>query len=374
MAEGSDGGQDKSHEATPHKLEQARRRGQVVQSRDLVTLGVFLGLLGALAGFAPGMTKAAGTALLPLLDRPDQILSSVRATGIAGLVAKLVLDMSAALVPLFLLPALGAALVLVAQRTVVVASERIQPKLNRLSPLANASQKFGVKGLVEFGKSFVKIALVGIAVGMALQGRIPDLLALLRTDAAALGPALLGATADLLFPVVIVSALIGGVDYLWQRFDFMKSQRMSLQELRDEHKSSEGDPHLKQMRRQRAVAIATNRMMQDVPKADVVIVNPTHVAVALRWDRARKAAAPECVAKGVDAVALAIRRIAEEHGVALVEDRPLARSLHGMVEIGQEIRVEHYRAVAAALQFAARHRERRRQGAGTRPARPSTGR
>lgn len=369
---GGEGAGDKSHDATPHKLEEARRRGQIVQSRDLVTLGVFLGLLGALAGFAPAMTQAAGSALLPLLDRPDQLLASVEATGITGIVTAVMLDVTIALAPLFVLPAIGAALVLVAQQAVVVASDRIKPKVSRISPMANAGQKLGIKGLVEFGKSLVKIVLVGIAAGMTLQGRLPDLLALLRRDAAALGPALLDATADLLFPVVIISALIGTVDYLWQRFDFLKGQRMSLQELRDEHKSSEGDPHVKQMRRQRAIAIATNTMMQQVPKADVVIVNPTHVAVALRWERTRKGSAPECVAKGVDEIALSIRRIAQENGVVLVEDRPLARSLHAVVEIGQEIRVEHYRAVAAALQFAARHNQRRRRGAGLRPPASTT--
>ena len=141
---------------------------------------------------------------------------------------------------------------------------------------------------------------------------------------------------------------------------------MTPQELREEQKHTDVDPHVKQSRRERAVAIATNRMLRDVPGADVVITNPTHYAVALRWDRARFGSAPHCVAKGADAIARRIREIAQEHGVVTFEDRALARSLYDLVEIGEEIRVEHYRAVAAALNYAARQRARRTQGFGPR--------
>jgi flagellar biosynthetic protein FlhB len=140
----------------------------------------------------------------------------------------------------------------------------------------------------------------------------------------------------------------------------MRKHRMSHKEMRDEHKQMEGDPHMKQERRQRAIDIAMNKMLADVPDADVVVVNPTHYAVALKWDR-KRGTAPKCVAKGVDEVAAKIREIAAENGVALHSDPPTARAIHASVEVGDEIRPEHYRAVAAAIRFAEALRKKARR-------------
>ena len=159
----------------------------------------------------------------------------------------------------------------------------------------------------------------------------------------------------LLTTACLIAVTIAAVDIVWQRFSHSRRLRMSLQEMREEHRQSEGDPHVKGQRRSRAEAIATNRMLLDVPKADVVIVNPTHYAVALRWSRA-KGSAPVCVAKGEDAVALRIREVAATAGVPVHVDPPTARALHATVEIGREIAPEHYRAVAAAVRFADRIR------------------
>ena len=154
----------------------------------------------------------------------------------------------------------------------------------------------------------------------------------------------------------LIAVAIAGVDLVWQRFDHARKLRMSFQEMREETKQSEGDPHMKAQRRSRAEAIATNRMLLDVPKADVVIVNPTHYAVALKWART-KGSAPVCVAKGEGEVALRIREIAATAGVPVHSDPPTARALHATVEIGREIAPEHYRAVAAAIRFADRMRK-----------------
>ncbi|MEO1601820.1 MAG: EscU/YscU/HrcU family type III secretion system export apparatus switch protein, partial [Pseudomonadota bacterium] len=155
----------------------------------------------------------------------------------------------------------------------------------------------------------------------------------------------------ILIGLLIVSAVIAFLDFAWQRFEFEKRNRMTHQELKEEAKQTEGDPHLKAERRERAKAAANQQMLLDVPKADVVIANPVHYAVALRWDKS-KDAAPRCLAKGVDEMALRIREIAEREGVPVHEDPPTARSVHALVEIGQEVKPEHYRAVAAAILFA----------------------
>ena len=164
---------------------------------------------------------------------------------------------------------------------------------------------------------------------------------------------------EFMFVVLLISLVIGAVDYLWQRHDFMRQNRMSYRELQDEHKRSEGDPHLKQERRQRGAEIATSQMMADVPTADVVIVNPTHYAVALKWSRA-PGSAPVCVAKGVDHIAHTIREVATEHSIPIRHDPPTARVLYATTQLGDEIEPDHYKAVAAAIRFAQTMRARAR--------------
>jgi flagellar biosynthetic protein FlhB len=355
--------QERSLEPTAHKLEQARRRGEVPQSRDVTTFGLYVGLLVALAGFAGKMALDLGAALLAFIEQPDQLLALRTPGALIGLVAGVGVDVLAGVAPLLLLPALGVVLALIAQQAFVLAGERLHPKWTRLSVVANARQRFGRAGLVEFAKTLLKLLAVTAVLVLVVWSSLDQILVLARSDARALGPSLLEMTERMMLPLLAVTGIIAAADYVWQRFDHLKRQRMTREELKEEQKHTEVDPHLKQSRRERALAIATNRMLRDVPTADVVITNPVHYAVALRWDRARVGSAPHCVAKGVDEIALRIRQIAQEHGVVAVEDRPLARSLYDLVEIGEEIRIEHYRAVAAALNYASRQ-ARRTQGLG----------
>jgi flagellar biosynthetic protein FlhB len=180
-----------------------------------------------------------------------------------------------------------------------------------------------------------------------------------------LAPALAAAvlsrlTVEFLAIILVVTFALGGIDYLWQVHLHRQRNRMSRKELMDEFKESEGDPHMRAARRQRAQEVATNRMLADVARADVVIVNPTHYAVALKWDRG-KGGAPVCVAKGVDEIARVIRARAVEHGVPIHSDPPTARAIHASVDLGQEVRAEHYRAVATAIRFADAMRRKARR-------------
>ncbi len=165
--------------------------------------------------------------------------------------------------------------------------------------------------------------------------------------------------ADFLKIVTVIALAIGGIDLLWQRAEHLRRNRMSHKELMDEHKQLEGDPHVKQQRRQRGQEIALNKMLADVPGADVVIVNPSHYAVALKWSR-KPGSAPVCVAKGVDEIAARIREIASQSGVPIHRDPPTARALHAAVPIGEEIRPEHFAAVAVAIRFADEMSRKRR--------------
>ena len=259
----------------------------------------------------------------------------------------------------FVAPAAAAVLALIAQRAPVFAPSKLAPKWSRLSPIATAKQKFGSQGLVEFAKGLVKLVVVSVVLGMFLWGNRDRIIGALRLEPGIVTAEMLGLTQGLLVRIAIIAAVIGLFDLLWQRVSHRNRQMMTRKQLLDEMKDSEGDPQLKQQRRARAVAIATTPLAREVAGADVIIVNPTHYAVALAWDRT-SGAAPVCVAKGVDAMAARIREIAAENGVPIRSDPPTARALFAEVAVGQQIARRHYVAVAAAIRFAEELRKRQR--------------
>ena len=349
---------DKEHEPTQKRLDDARARGEVIQSPDLTGAAAYAGLImtGTAAGAA--ILTGFGTASAGLLAAAD----SVAADLIQGYSAPVTGAVVRATMPFglfFLGPALCAVLALTAQRALLVAPERIEPKWSRLNPVAAVRHKFGRAGLFEFGKSLIKLILTAVLLGVFLASRLDEIVMAQRLPPALATGALLQLILQFLALVMAVSLAVGAVDYLWQRQQMIRRNRMSRQELMDEFRQSDGDPQMRQNRRQRAMEIAANRMMADVPRADVVIVNPTHYAVALKWDRSRKAA-PVCLAKGVDQIALRIRETAQLAGVPIQSDPPTARAIFAAVEIGQEIRPDQYKAVAAAIRFAERMRQRAR--------------
>lgn len=261
--------------------------------------------------------------------------------------------------PLFGLPPAAAVLALILQGALLVTPENLRPKLSRLSPLANAAKRFGREGLLGFAKLFLKMMAVALCLWLYLSAQSDRIIAspmlAARRSAALLGEMI----GEFLVLICVLALVLGLGDYLWQRFEHRRRNRMSRQDLADEHKESEGDPHFRAHRRQRARAIATNRMLADVAGADVVVVNPTHYAVALKWNRQERGA-PVCVAKGIDEIATRIRERAVSAGVPIHSDPPTARALHATVEVGVQIRPEHYVAIAAAIRFADRIRRKRR--------------
>lgn len=351
-----DDGAAREHEPTPRKLQEARRKGEVPKSNDLTTAAAYLGLL--LAGLAVGGSalRRMGESGMVLLQQSDRLAPLV-ASGATAPLGRFVLHLMPALAPWLVVPALAVVTALLAQQALVFAPEKLKPKASRISLLSNAKNKFGRNGLFEFGKSFVKLLVIGAALWIFLLARLPEIIATLYLEPGMVVAQMMQLVAGFLLLVVLIMATIGGVDFFWQRFEHLRKNRMTHKEMRDEIKHSEGDPHIKQQRRQRGVDIATNRMLAEVPTADVVVVNPTHYAVALKWDRSRPSA-PVCVAKGVDIVAARIRECAAEAGVPLHRDPPTARAIHATVDLGAEIRPEHYRPVAAAIRFAERMRTR----------------
>ena len=245
---------------------------------------------------------------------------------------------------------------ILAQRALVFAPSKLEPKMSRLSIISNAKNKFGRAGLFEFGKSAFKLMIYSICLGVYLNNRMPEMIASSATGASSVIKMLAELGMEFLVIALLISICIGVVDAIFQHDEHRRKNMMSRKEIQDETKDAEGDPHMKGKRRQKAMEIATGQMMAAVPEASVVIVNPTHYAVALKWNR-MGGGAPECVAKGVDLVAAQIREIAQEHGVPIHSDPPTARALFATVEIGEQIPNDQFKPVAAAIRFADRVRK-----------------
>lgn len=359
MAEDDGPGGEKTHDPTPQKIEKARKKGDIAKSADVSVAASYLGLLVAFMAVGGTAVSTAAQGLIPFIASPDQ-LSGILGSGGLKLSAEMLGQVVSSLVPLFLVPAAAVLVSIIAQQAFVVAPEKVIPKLNRISPISGAKNKFGLNGMVEFLKTFIKMSFVSMLVGSYLYRTQDQIIASAQMGPAGLTMMLAKVLIDILIIVTILSILVGLGDFLWQKYSHNKKLLMSFQEMRDENKESEGDPHTKNQRRQRGREIATNRMLLDVPKADVIVVNPTHYAVALKWDQGNKSA-PKCVAKGEDEIAARIRETAMASGVPIHSDPPTARAIYSTVKIGHEIRPGHYKAIAAALRYAEIMRKKARE-------------
>lgn len=350
---------DKQHEASQKKLDDMRKDGQIARSQDLYSAAAYGGLLLAIAGPGLWALTQGGAALTAILADADGHATALSATGRPHL-PFLLIPVLAPVAIFLLIPALAVVAMVTVQRAWLITPKNLAPKLSRISPVANAANKFGANGLFEFLKSFLKLVLISGVLGIFLLRHLDTVIGTLALQPVGAMVVLFGLLRDFLVVVLVIAIVLGGMDYLWQILRHRHQARMSRQEVQDEHKESEGDPHVKSQRRQRGQDYAMNRMLQDVPTADVVIVNPTHYAVALKWDR-KSGRAPICVAKGVDEVAARIRERANLAAVPIHSDPPTARALHAAVKIGDEIERGHYKAVAAAIRFAEAMRQKARE-------------
>jgi flagellar biosynthetic protein FlhB len=360
MSEENESAGEKTHEATPRRLEKARLEGDLPRSQDAQTFAAYIGL-GVVMMLAGGWAaERLGGALIPFLDRPQDLARQFLSAGSGDAVQALLGQIAPPVLALVAAPAAIILALLIAQSSIVFVPSRVLPKLSRLSLIKNAGNKYGARGLVEFAKSAVKLSALGAVLALAVWGEADRLAQYVRIDARFSGQLLAHQFRLILTGVLIVAGVLAFFDVIWQRLDHLKKLRMSHQELKEEGKQAEGDPYIRAQRRERARQIANNRMLQAVPEADVVIANPTHYAVALKWRR-HDGSAPVCLAKGVDEIALAIRARAEQAGVPVRTDPPTARSLHGLVEVGHEIHADHFQAVAAAIIFADEMRRKARE-------------
>lgn len=347
----------KQHEPTQKKLDDARKRGEIARSTDLNTAMSYMVLLLLATTIGASTMSGLGSVFSSILEQSDQLAKTAFQGRGGPVLANAMTLIAWHLAPWLLVPMVSVLGLTVATRSFVVSPEKLMPKLNRVSPLSNAKNKFGRSGLFEFFKSFVKLSIYGVILGIFIWIKLPLMLAALALNPSMVSVLLLDLSIEFFAIVLLIAVIIGGIDFMWQKQEHLRKNRMSHKELMDEIKQNEGDPHMKNQRRQKGYDIATNQMFQDVPDADVIVVNPTHYAVALKWSRS-PGDAPICVAKGVDGIAARIREVASENGVPIHRDPPTARALYATVEIGSEVPPDQYKVVAAAIRFAENMRQR----------------
>jgi flagellar biosynthetic protein FlhB len=352
MADNEQDQSDRTEDPTQKRLDDALKRGDVVKSQEVNTWFVIAGGTLMLSAFSGQMAQGLTTTLRGLMANSYAIRMDGGA--LLRLTQKLGLEIVAAVAIPFLLLALAAIGANLIQHRFVWTTDSLAPKLNRISPLAGLKRLFSKQALANFVKGLVKLVLIGAVLAALLwpeRGRIENTVA---TDPAAMLSLTLSMSLKLLGAVVAILALVAAADYLFQYRQWYERQKMTLRELKDEFKETEGDPAVKGKMKQLRQSRMRKRMIAAVPKATVVITNPTHFAVALQYERGMDA--PVCVAKGVDNLAFKIREVATAHNVPIVENPPLARTLHATVEVDQEIKPEHYKAVAEVIGYVMRLR------------------
>lgn len=347
---------DKSFEPTQKKLDDARKKGDVPKSTDLSYAAAIVGLLLAFVIEGQNMMTTLGSLGMHFLANADQI-GGFEQTGLRpAQLGSVMAESLRGLMPLFLFPFTLVLLSILTQRGFVVAPERLKPKLNKIGLWSNAKKKFGPSGLFEFVKSFFKMCLYIILFGVIMKKTLGDLQVFTRLEPIMAFREIAILCFQFFLFAFLISVVIGIGDALWQQSQFIVRNRMTHKEVKDEVKDSEGDPMMKQQRRQKAEEISRMSALAAVPKATVVVMNPTHFAVALSWDQ-ESGAAPVCVAKGTDELALAMKRLALESGVPVREDPPTARALHAVVEVGAEVPRSLFVPVAAAINYAMKLRK-----------------
>ena len=346
---------EKRFPATPKRKQEARKKGQVLKSEELTSAVMLLALVGLLKVWLPHM--------LNMIADIFTYVNTISTEWNTRLVWEVMVTLSwmslLLLGPLFLASIVVAILVNYLQVGNLLTMETITPKISRLSPIEGLKRMFGVKALVQLVKSLLKMGVIGYFLFDVIRSNV-NVFPLLQALSVMQSVIIL---ANLLFELAWKTAvafiLISIVDFLYQWWDYEKNLRMSYQEIKEEFKQTEGDPQLKAQIKKRQRMLAMRRMMEDLKEADVVITNPTHFSVALKYDPS-KHSAPYVIAKGQNEVALRIREIAKENRIVIMEDKPLARALYLQVELGQTVPADLYKAVAEVLAFVFRINKRKK--------------
>jgi flagellar biosynthetic protein FlhB len=346
----------KTEDPSQKKLDDALKRGDVAKSQEVTNWFMLMGSGLTLLFVAPWTAQSLMTTMKGTIANADAI--EIGGPGFASLISEMGGTIAGAALMLIAVLAVFALAGNLVQHRLVLSLEPITPRLSKISPVDGFRRLFSLEALVNFAKGLIKLAVVGAVLFFVLWPERTRLETMITADPAAILQTCEELGLKLFIAVVAALTIIAGGDYLYQRQRWWNRMKMTVQETRDEFKQMEGDPKIKARIRQIRLERGRRRMMAAVPNATVVITNPTHYAIALKYDRSMRA--PQCLAKGTDAVALRIRTLAEEHDVPIVENPPLARALYKSIEIDQPIPVEHFKAVAQVIGYVMRLQEKRR--------------
>lgn len=347
MADDQDPSQ-KTEDPTDKKLSDALKKGQVAKSQEVGHWFMMLGIAGFLLILIGHMGGELTRLLRAFIASPDQINLSTGA--LKDLLTEVVYGLAYAVLPVLLLLALVAAVGTLIQHPFIFTTEKLKPQLSKISPIAGVKRLFSSQSVMEFLKGIAKLIIVAFVAFALIWPDLNALPQLIMVDPLGVMSFVREESITMVGGVMAVMTVIAGIDFVYQKWKTNKELMMSRKDVKDEQKESEGDPIIKQRIRALRQDRARRRMMAAVPDADVIIANPTHFAVALKYDMDTMAA-PACVAKGIDAVALKIREVGEAAGVPVIENPPLARALHASIELDEPVPVEHYRAVAEVISY-----------------------
>lgn len=349
FAQGSGGG-DKTEKATPKKRRDAREKGQVFQSREISSALVLLSVFMALRIFGSNM-------YLQIVEFAKKVLTEYPGTNdfyMPDILMHAFVDGTIvflkAVGPILAITLLTGLIVSYAQVGFLFTMETLKPKFDRINPFSGFKRLFSMRGIVELLKAVLKIAIIGYVAYGFINDRASAIMSLMNMELLQIASFIGITSVDLAVRICVVLVILGVFDFIYQWWEYEKNLKMSKQEIKEEYKQTEGNPEIKSKIKQKQRQMSMRRMMQEVPKADVIITNPTHFACALKYD-ADVSPAPIMIAKGQDYLALRIKEIAKEYKVEIVENKPLARSLYDTVEVGQSIPQELYQAVAEVLAF-----------------------
>ena len=340
--------QERTEKATPRRIREAREKGQVARSQDLSAVIVMLCGVAALVALGPAMSRELrGLLTWTLSDSAKFAIDPGTMQGFFVKVGWVFVKATAPIILALTVIAFGSSYLQVGN---VFSTSALEPKFDKLNFVSGAKNLLTLKSLVALARDVFKLTLIGLIAYYAIKKEVPTLVTFPQMSAGEIGTSMISISVRIAFKILMALLILAALDFAYQRYDYLRGLRMSRQDLKEEFKTTEGDPLTKGRIRSIQREQARRRMMQDVPKADVVITNPTHLAVALKYD-ADKMDAPTVIAKGERLVALAIKKIAQEAGIPIIENKPLAQALFKTVEIGMQVPGHLYRTVAEVLAY-----------------------
>ncbi len=344
------GGGEKTEKATPKKRRDARKKGQVFQSREISSALVLLIIFIVLRMTGSHIFGQVAQFTVKVFTEYPDIREMYMRDIIVRIFTDGVIVFFSAVGPVLLVALLAGLVINYAQVGFLFTLEPLKPQLSRINPISGFKRMFSMRGLVEMIKAVLKVTVICYVTYMYLNGKLHTILSLMDMDVIQIA-SFIGLTClDVAIRICVILIILGVFDFGYQWWEYEKNMKMTKQEVKEEYKQIEGNPEIKSKIRQKQRQMSMRRMMQEIPKADVIITNPTHFACALKYD-AQEAAAPVLLAKGQDYIAIRIKEIAREAKVEIVENKPLARAIYNTVEIGQAIPQELYQAVAEVLAF-----------------------